>query len=58
MNKKALVIGAASGIGKAIAEGLKEFGAYVIAADINVEGIRDGDEKYYVDIIRSSNNRN
>jgi len=50
MNKKALVIGAASGIGKAIAEGLKEFGAYVIAADINVEGIRDGDEKYYVDI--------
>jgi NAD(P)-dependent dehydrogenase (short-subunit alcohol dehydrogenase family) len=50
VNKKALVIGAASGIGKAIAQGFKEFGAYVIAADINVEGIKDGDEKYYVDI--------
>jgi len=49
--KKALVIGAASGIGRAIAEGLREFGAYVIAADINYEGLKGvGDEARYVDI--------
>ncbi len=49
--KTALVVGAASGIGRAIAEGLKEFGAYVIAADINLEGAREvGDEARYVDI--------
>jgi len=49
--RKAVVVGAASGIGRAIAEGLKEFGAYVIAADINLEGAKEvGDEARYVDI--------
>jgi NAD(P)-dependent dehydrogenase (short-subunit alcohol dehydrogenase family) len=49
--KKALVIGAASGIGRATAIGLREFGAYVIAADIKtaaLEGI--GDEQRFCDV--------
>lgn len=50
-NKTALVVGGASGIGKAIVEGLKEFGAYVIVADLKPEGARGiADEIYYVDI--------
>ena len=50
-NKKALVIGGASGIGRAAAEALKEFGAYVIVADINPDPVKGlFDEVYYVDI--------
>jgi len=50
-NKRALVVGGASGIGKAIVEGLKEFGAYVIVADLKPEGAKGiADEIYYVDI--------
>ncbi len=49
--KRALVIGAASGIGRATAMGLKEFGAYVIAADINVKALDGvGDEQRFCDV--------
>lgn len=45
------MIGGASGIGKATAEALKEFGAYVIVADINPDAVKGlFDEVYYVDI--------
>ena len=36
--KTALVVGAASGIGRASALGLADFGAHVIVADLNLEG--------------------
>ena len=36
--KTALVVGAASGIGQAAAQGLADFGAKVIVADMNLEG--------------------
>lgn len=49
--KRALVIGGASGIGKAIADGFKEFGAYVIVADLKASDVKGlYDEVYYVDI--------
>ncbi len=49
--KKALVIGAASGIGRAAAIGLKEFGAYVIAADVNAKALDGvGDEQRFCDV--------
>ncbi len=49
--KRALVIGAASGIGRASAIGLKEFGAYVIAADVNTEALDGvGDEQRFCDV--------
>lgn len=35
----ALVVGAASGIGEACAVGLSQFGAHVIAADVNADGL-------------------
>jgi NAD(P)-dependent dehydrogenase (short-subunit alcohol dehydrogenase family) len=38
--KTALVVGAASGIGRASALGLADFGAHVVAADLNLEGAR------------------
>ncbi len=38
--KTALVVGAASGIGRASALGLADFGAHVIAADLNLEGVQ------------------
>lgn len=50
-DKIALVVGGASGIGRAISEGFKEFGAYVIVADINEKGAKEiGDEGRFVDI--------
>ncbi|MDJ0275164.1 MAG: SDR family NAD(P)-dependent oxidoreductase [Nitrososphaerota archaeon] len=49
--RKALVIGAASGIGRAVAMGLKEHGAYVIAADLNVKALDGvGDEQRFCDV--------
>lgn len=49
--RKALVIGAASGIGRAVALGLREFGAYVIAADVNVRALEGvGDEQRFCDV--------
>ncbi|MCS7118063.1 MAG: SDR family oxidoreductase [Thaumarchaeota archaeon] len=49
--RKALVIGAASGIGRAVSQGLREFGAHVIAADKDVKGAAEvGDEAHYVDV--------
>jgi NAD(P)-dependent dehydrogenase (short-subunit alcohol dehydrogenase family) len=38
--KTALVVGAASGIGRASALGLADFGAHVVVADLNLEGAR------------------
>ncbi len=38
--RQALVVGAASGIGEAAALGLAAYGAYVLCADLNVEGAR------------------
>jgi NAD(P)-dependent dehydrogenase (short-subunit alcohol dehydrogenase family) len=37
--KTALVVGAASGIGRASSLGLADFGAHVIVADQNLEGL-------------------
>lgn len=39
--KTALVVGAASGIGRASALGLADFGAKVVAADLNLAGLRE-----------------
>ncbi len=38
--RKALVVGAGSGIGRASAEGLANFGAHVFCADINLDAVR------------------
>ncbi len=39
--KVAIVTGAASGLGKALAEGLAQSGAFVILADVNPEGVEE-----------------
>ena len=40
-DKVALVTGAASGLGQMISCGLAEFGANIIAADINITGVEE-----------------
>lgn len=53
-NKTALVVGGVSGIGKAIVEGLEEFGSYVIVADLKPDDARGAADKiYYVDVSMS-----
>ena len=39
MDKVAIVTGAASGLGRALAEGLAQRGAFVVLADVNSEGV-------------------
>lgn len=65
--RKALVVGAGSGIGRASAEGLANFGAHVFCADINLPGAEEtartiveagySAEAFFVDITRSDSVR-
>ncbi len=65
--RKALVVGAGSGIGRASAEGLANFGAYVYCADVNLEAAQETAkairgagyeaEAVYVDITKSDSVR-